>query len=491
MISWMQKHNKYLVWTIWIATIAFIGAGFVGWGSYNVGSNAGNVAKVGSIGISQSKLNMAYSNLYAKYNEMFQGKLDEKQAKEMGLTSQAFNNVESQALMLNFAKDAGIIASDAELKTKIQSIKAFQKDGKFSKEIYDNYVLSQRKRAKDIEEIMREELIVEKTISLLNTQSLPLEVDSLSMAMHAADKIKYKILTQADVTYVSDEAKAKAYWESEKNNYMTTKEYDLSLVWTEGTNIAVTDAELKVHYEANAFNYTNAEGKQLSLEEANEALRKDVKLKKTKKSAQKAYIAFKKGSTTDIKTETLSVNDDTLTPEIWKEINSKSVGDILKPKIVGEKYVSIKINAIKEPAVMSFEEAKDKVTYAYDKQERKKALLTLAETTLKSFPSNDAIESEFLTLQKNVTIKSLNSEESLQFLQKLFTSNKEKGIISVLEKVIVYDILEQKILTKSDVNQTEIDTTVKSLKKKLFDTNLHKMLAKLYPTETYMEGLKK
>ena len=24
MISWMQKHNKYLVWTIWIATIAFI-----------------------------------------------------------------------------------------------------------------------------------------------------------------------------------------------------------------------------------------------------------------------------------------------------------------------------------------------------------------------------------------------------------------------------------------------------------------------------------
>ena len=64
MISWMQKHNKYLVWTIWVATIAFIGAGFVGWGSYDFGAKAGNVAKVGSIEIPQSKLNMVYSDIY-------------------------------------------------------------------------------------------------------------------------------------------------------------------------------------------------------------------------------------------------------------------------------------------------------------------------------------------------------------------------------------------------------------------------------------------
>ena len=51
MISWMQKNNKYLVWTIWVATFAFIGAGFVGWGSYSFGSKAGNIAKVGEVEI--------------------------------------------------------------------------------------------------------------------------------------------------------------------------------------------------------------------------------------------------------------------------------------------------------------------------------------------------------------------------------------------------------------------------------------------------------
>ncbi|WP_297524453.1 SurA N-terminal domain-containing protein, partial [Sulfurovum sp.] len=83
MISWMQKHNKYLVWTIWVATIAFIGAGFVGWGSYNFGSKASSIAKVGDIEIKQSQLNMVYSSIYERYNQMMQGKLDEKKAKEL------------------------------------------------------------------------------------------------------------------------------------------------------------------------------------------------------------------------------------------------------------------------------------------------------------------------------------------------------------------------------------------------------------------------
>jgi len=70
MISWMQKHNKYLVVTIWVATIAFIGAGFVGWGTYQYGSKAGTVAEVGSIEISQEKFNFTYQNLYQRYAEI-------------------------------------------------------------------------------------------------------------------------------------------------------------------------------------------------------------------------------------------------------------------------------------------------------------------------------------------------------------------------------------------------------------------------------------
>ena len=46
MITWMQRHKKWLIITIWISTIAFVGAGFVGWGAYDFGKSQGTIAKV-------------------------------------------------------------------------------------------------------------------------------------------------------------------------------------------------------------------------------------------------------------------------------------------------------------------------------------------------------------------------------------------------------------------------------------------------------------
>ena len=60
MITWMQKHKKYLVVTIWVSTIAFVGAGFVGWGAYDFNkSRATSIAKVGNIDISYQRFQQA------------------------------------------------------------------------------------------------------------------------------------------------------------------------------------------------------------------------------------------------------------------------------------------------------------------------------------------------------------------------------------------------------------------------------------------------
>ena len=241
MISWMQKHNKYLVWTIWVATIAFIGAGFVGWGSYSFGSKAGNVAKVGNIEITQSQLNMVYSNIYNQHNEMLQGKLDDKKAKEMGLIKQAFAALNTQAKLLNFAQDLGIVVSDKEVANMLESIKGFQKDGIFNKDIYNGYLKSQRLKAKVFEATIREEIMINKTLDLLNVESLPLEEEAVSAAMNVADKLVYTVLTPSDVTFTVDEAKIKAYWESQKENFMTIKAYALSIVWTQTNETVITD----------------------------------------------------------------------------------------------------------------------------------------------------------------------------------------------------------------------------------------------------------
>jgi len=489
MISWMQKHNKYLVWTIWVATIAFIGAGFVGWGSYDLSSKAGNVAKVGNVEISQTKLNMVYSSIYNQYNEAMQGTLDDKKAKEMGLIQQAFARLETQAKILNFANEVGVVVSDKEVVQRLQGIRSFQKDGLFNKEIYSAYLKSQRLKANAFEATLREELVIQKTIALLTVEALPLETEAISAAMNVSDKLAYKVLTQADVNFVVDDAKVKSFWEMQKENFMTKQMYDLSIVWTASKDAKITEDEIKAYYDTNSFNYTNAKGKQLTFDEAKEQASNDLKLKKTKKTAQKAYIAFKKGKLTQSEKITLPMGDLKLTSDIWNALKEKNIGDILKPKVVADMYATIKIDNVVIPKVKTYDEAKEEVTVLYTIQAKKEALLALAEKRLKEFDQSDSIISDFVKLEQSVNLNPLNNQESLQFLQKLFTSSEEKGIISVADKVVVYNILEQK-LTSADVNETEsVKQTVNKLKQTTFESNLIKMLGKKYPTETYMGGL--
>lgn len=490
MISWMQKNNRYLVWTIWIATIAFIGAGFVGWGSFNFGSKATNVATVGDIEIKQSKLNRSYSNLYNQYNEMLGGTLDEARAKEMGLVQQAFSNLAIQAKILNFAQDMGIIVSDEELVMKRREFKAFQKDGKFNRELYNAYLQNSRQKAKDFEAALREDIIINKTLKLFQTSILPLEHKVILSAMGISDKLLFKVLGKEDVNITIDSEKLKLFWEEKKAQYMTEKRYNLSLLWTPNNQDIVSQKALKEHYNANSFRYTNSEGKQLSFEDATEQVIKDIKLKKSKKTAQKAYIALKKGKTDGLETLDLNLHDSRLTQAIWTEIENKSIGDILKPKIASGQYVTIKINTMTPPTIMSFEEAKERVTSNYLTQEERQALQTLATTTLENLKANHAEVSDFISPQNNFELNGLTTAENKQFSEKLFTSNEEKGIIRVLDKVVVYEILEQKNVPIMDENQTKnLKNSLTQMKERTFESNFLKILDEKYPTEVYMEGL--
>jgi len=79
---------------------------------------------------------MEYRNLYNRYNQAFQGKFDEEKAKEMHLQEQVLNNMAVQAMILNLAKDFGIIVSDKEVADNLTTIPSFQKNGVFNKSIY-------------------------------------------------------------------------------------------------------------------------------------------------------------------------------------------------------------------------------------------------------------------------------------------------------------------------------------------------------------------
>ncbi|MDD5212623.1 MAG: SurA N-terminal domain-containing protein, partial [Sulfuricurvum sp.] len=230
MITWMQHHRKYLVVTIWVSTIAFIGAGFVGWGEYSYGDKASAVAQVGDVSITADELQKAYSNLFSQYNQVLQGKLDEKQAKQFGLQRQALQSLVSQALILNLAKSYKITVSDEELFSMIKNQKSFTKAGSFDKEVYAAVLSQNHLTIKDYEAGMRRELLIQKTLYLFTPVARTLENNAIASAMNVADKIEYKLLTPGMVAASADEAGLKAFWGKHQSEFKKEATYDLSII---------------------------------------------------------------------------------------------------------------------------------------------------------------------------------------------------------------------------------------------------------------------
>jgi len=493
MISWMQKHNKYLIVTIWVATIAFIGAGFVGWGSYNYGSKAGTIAQVGEVEISRAKLDLTYSNLYEQYNFMFKGKFDDEQAKKMNLIGQAFNSVATQAKLLNLANEFGILVSDEELAQEIAQIKGFQKDGVFNNDIYTQYLKRVRLKANIFEEIVRDDVKINKLFTLLNTGSVDFEQNILSSSINLADKIAYRVVTpnEPEINITIDEAKLKEYWSKEKAQYLTPKRYVFDVLWTDTNETEYTQAQLDEFYKNNSFNYLDSNGSVLTLADAKESVVRDLKLKKTKKSAQKSYIKYKKGQVEKSETIAVDFNSPKFTQEVWEAINKKGINDILKPKIVGDRYATLKIIEVKEPEVMKFEAAREKVVKKYQNMLVSTQMEQIAKNTLNNIKDNNVtIISDYLTLDNQKSLENLTLNESNQFLTELFKMTEPKGMITLGNKIIVYNIIDQKLSDREDNRDSQVILdTMNKMKDSDFQSNLLKELDNRYKIKKFVKGI--
>jgi peptidyl-prolyl cis-trans isomerase D len=382
-----------------------------------------------------------------------------------------------------------MVVSDEELREYVTSIKGFQEDGKFNKVIYDTYLKNRRLKAKTFEEVLKDELIVQKLVALLENKALPFETDILASALSIADKVAYKVIAPSDMQVTLNDQEVKSYWEQFKERYMTPRAYKLEIVWTDTSTTEVNEKELHDFFDKNSYNYVGADGKQFTYEQAKTIVEQDFKVKKAKKQALKEYVAFKKGELKATETKEIAQNSADLSSSIWTEINKAKTGDILKPKVVGKKYATVKILEVIEPKEKGFEEAKEEVSKALTVEKKNEMLESKSKETLKNIEGENLTTTDWMTMGKFDNMSPLSQQETLQFLQKLFTSSAKNGMITVSDSVVVYKIVEQK-MDKVDNNLSQrVEGDVNQIKRSVFESNLFKTLNKQYPTQKYVKGI--
>ena len=486
MITWMQRHKKYLIITIWISTIAFVGAGFVGWGQYSYGDKAGAVAKVGNVEITMGELQKSYSGLYTQYNQMFQGNFDEEKAKAFGLQDQALNQLKNQALVLNLAQSYDLRISDAELLAELTSQEHFFKDGQFNKSIYKETLSRANLNSKEYEDDTRKQLLIQKVLQLLPVEQNEAEASILKTIMSIADRIEYKVLSDSNITIDASDTALKPFWESKQQNFMSEVSYELKYIKQAKVSKEHTQDKINSHYAENRNHFKDADGKILSIENALLLIKDELNAKATKDMALRAYIAYKKRKLTDdieVLSTVVSQTNNPFNQETLNKIKNLSItSPFLKPVEINGEYFTFELLKINPSNVKTFEEAKAAVTPLFIADQKKAKLFALAQSTLESF---EGTKTDFITNMDADKITELGLEEANEFLLQLFNSQTKKGSISLKSgKLVVYNILEQKLLENAKIS----DDSISQLKGTIFSTGLIKNLDAKYTTEIFIQG---
>jgi len=488
MITWMQRHRKYLIITIWISTIAFVGAGFVGWGQYSYGDKAGAVAKVGSVEITMGELQKSYSSLYAQYNELFKGNFDEEKAKSFGLKAQALQQLTNQALILNLAKSYDLAISDKELIAELKTQKYFFKNGVFDKDTYKQVLSMNKLSLKEYETNLKKELLIRKTLKLLPVSKDQSEVNIINTIENIADKINYKVINNKQIEIDSSDKELKSFWEGKKSNFMTDVSYEVRYVTQPKVKKDYSEDKISTYYKENRTHFKGKDGKILPLNDAKKQIIDELNDKSTKDTALRTYISYKKGklkSDTKIKTAIVSESNNPFTKESIDKITKLSlVSPFMKPVKVGEEYLIFELIKINPSKTKGFNEVKAELLPIFMAEKQKEKLLKLAEDSVSTFNGKTT---DFITSSDALMLKGLTLDQANSFLQQLFMSQNKKGFINLNDgNIVLYSILEQKLLSnKKDSN----NDSVAKLKSSMFNEGLIKNLQNRYKTEIFIEGL--
>lgn len=485
MITWMQRHKKYLVVTIWISTIAFVGAGFVGWGAYDLNKDrAASVAKVGHRTISVQEFQSSYATHYNFYNNLLGGKLTQEQADQMGLDKIVMNTLVNQTLLLNYADEIGLVATKEDVKERLKNTPTFQSDGVFNKDLYYAILKSNRINPSDYENGLEKEILNSKLENFFKLTPSTKEIDLFASAFFMEDRISIAAVTLDANEVSTNEEAIKAYWEKNKSNYLTKKSYTLELLNLPVSQTKFDDKTLEEFYTQEKHNYKFEDGKLMTFAEAKAKVAVDLRLKDDKKNALEAFLAFKKGETTPNETKVI-YDDDTTFP--LDKIQVAARDEVLKPVVIKDAYVIIKVKEIKFPEPMSYEMAKKDASRELLEELKKSALEKKAAAKLENFAGSDI---GFVSRDSVKSIAGLSEAKSAEFLSHVFDNTAKKGYKVIDGKAIVYEILEQKLLNKDKAKQyvSMISENVLQVKQAELNQNLIKKLATAYKVEQYYKG---
>jgi peptidyl-prolyl cis-trans isomerase D len=142
---------------------------FISWGGYSLVREKKQTyaARVDGTVIEMRDFSDAYQNMIKQYREALGPSFSEKMIEELHLKEKILNDLTSRVLILKEAARLGLSTDDEELRDAIESVPAFQVDGRFDSRAYERFLRLNRMSTEDFERMQRESLMLSKLMNLI------------------------------------------------------------------------------------------------------------------------------------------------------------------------------------------------------------------------------------------------------------------------------------------------------------------------------------
>ncbi|MFH0343299.1 MAG: SurA N-terminal domain-containing protein [Chromatiales bacterium] len=256
-------HDRAQGWLAWII-IGLICIPFAFWGIQEYLTAAEDVA-VAEVNGEQVELD-AFQRAYQQYRKQYQmilGRLSEK-ANEDGLKQQTLDQMVEMLLKKQLGEKLGLRISDQQVRHAVKTFPAFQRDGKFSNNLYERGLQSAGMSPVTFEEQLRRELLTDQIRQAVIDTSFVTdrEIDLLAKIKSQTRWMTYAIIAAQPLQSslpVSDEEIARRY-KDEAETYTTPEQVKIAYLELSLDEIAkrieVTPDALSGYYDEHKSAYS-------------------------------------------------------------------------------------------------------------------------------------------------------------------------------------------------------------------------------------------
>ena len=306
----MRKYKESIVIKVVFAIIvfSFIGTIFLVWGKGSGGSGGslGYAAKVDGVKIGLDDYQQSYYRLRGIYEQIYQRSLPPEVEKQLGIKKMALDNLVEALLIRKAAKKMGISVSKDEIATAISVIPAFQKNGTFDFQQYQQALKGNRMTASDFEEAQKSEMTIKKARKAIEEKATVSDEDAKTYYHKKNDKLElqYTVITPESVlaeVKLTDQDLTN-YLQSHQEQFKTVEQISIQYVMYDPAattgKVTVTDDEIQNFYQKNIDRY-QGKGGILPLAEVKEKAKADaIKFKAGKLAYETAADTINKNIST-------------------------------------------------------------------------------------------------------------------------------------------------------------------------------------------------